>query len=390
MPATITATMLKWPVAASTPATGMITSLGKGTPQLLISMSASTMRMPPLVTHWPITPPIAADCGLRCREYAAERSVQPRSRPGRRRSTRQRSSTGDSPSTRGACSASTSTSPMTARAGAQTVIAAQHAPPANGCSRPRRPGSSTPGCGPGLYAVALGAARPRRHRRRRQRGRRSATRAVWRARRASRGTARFVKGGPARRDPARRAASTPRCSCTSSSRRSPRTEQPKVLARIAASLAPDGVADRRDAAASASSRPAGSTGGTSCPTRSSPTSATCCSATPSTTSAATPMCSATSRCSTTARWPCARRADGSALSDRSRGSSSAAGLARGGHVRRVDRRGGVRRCPRASSWSRGARMSLTHPRRGGASGYHSSPSVRESCLELIHHADAHA
>src|SRR5579864_8090421 len=59
MPATITRTMLKWPAAASTPATGMITSLGKGTPQLLISMSTSTMTKPPLVTHCPITPPTA-------------------------------------------------------------------------------------------------------------------------------------------------------------------------------------------------------------------------------------------------------------------------------------------------------------------------------------------
>jgi SAM-dependent methyltransferase len=37
----------------------MITSLGKGTPQLLISMSTSTMIKPPLVTHCPITPPTA-------------------------------------------------------------------------------------------------------------------------------------------------------------------------------------------------------------------------------------------------------------------------------------------------------------------------------------------
>ncbi len=51
IPVAMTSTMLKWPVAASTPATGMITSLGKGSPQLLMIISTSTTKMPPLVTH---------------------------------------------------------------------------------------------------------------------------------------------------------------------------------------------------------------------------------------------------------------------------------------------------------------------------------------------------
>ena len=60
------------------------------------------------------------DCGLRCREMpeSAFRSIrQVRSRPGRCRSIRRTSWTGGSPNSRGACSASTSTSPTTARAG---------------------------------------------------------------------------------------------------------------------------------------------------------------------------------------------------------------------------------------------------------------------------------
>ena len=74
MPAMITAAMLKCPVAASTPATGMITSLGKGTPQLLMIISPKTTNTPPLVTHWPIAPPMGGDCGLRCREHAPRAS----------------------------------------------------------------------------------------------------------------------------------------------------------------------------------------------------------------------------------------------------------------------------------------------------------------------------
>ena len=48
----------------------------------------------------------------------------------------------------------------------------------------------------------------------------------------------------------------------------------------------------------------------------------------------------------------------------------------------------ARRCPRASWWSRAGEV-LRRRRRDGVSGYHCPPSVRESCLEFIHDADAH-
>jgi SAM-dependent methyltransferase len=72
--------MLKWPVATSTPATGMITSLGKGNPQLLMSMRAKTTKTPPLVTHWPMTPPtarIVAYAAANMRRRPAPSSIPP-------------------------------------------------------------------------------------------------------------------------------------------------------------------------------------------------------------------------------------------------------------------------------------------------------------------------
>ena len=77
----------------------------------------------------------------------AARSVQHRSRPGRCPSIRGRSSTGDGPSTRAGCSASTSTNPTMERAGDSRSSPGS----CDGCensSRPLRRGFSTPGAVP--------------------------------------------------------------------------------------------------------------------------------------------------------------------------------------------------------------------------------------------------